>query len=133
MLTYHHVHLWHIFTYINPHIISFASPILISGARDNIFPSHITSLQYTSAVFSRYAPTHDSRRTLSLYSMSSYRRRYAGGQFVRCLSPTRDLVVLYHDHWSAGRLHPASSNWDIADVPYIFVRRNSPDLSVQVQ
>ena len=57
----------------------------------------------------------------------------SGGQFVRGHSPTRDLVVLYHDHWSAGELHPASSNWDIADVPYIFVRRNSLDLSAQVQ
>ena len=38
-----------------------------------------------------------------------------------------------YGHWSAGRLHPASSNWDIADVPYIFRRRNCPDLSAQVQ
>ena len=45
----------------------------------------------------------------------------------------RAFVYLYHGHWSAGRLHPASSNWDIADVPYIFRRRNSPDLSAQVQ
>ena len=45
----------------------------------------------------------------------------------------RALVELYHEHWSAGRLHPASSNWDITDVPYIFCRRHSPDLSAQVQ
>ena len=45
----------------------------------------------------------------------------------------RALVELYHEHWSAGRLHPASSNWDIANVPYIFCRWNSPDLSAQVQ
>ena len=44
-LTYHHVHLWHIFTYINPHVISFSSPILNSGARDNIFTSHTMSRQ----------------------------------------------------------------------------------------
>ena len=36
-LTYYHVHHWHIFTYINPHTISFTSPIFNSGARDNIF------------------------------------------------------------------------------------------------
>ena len=44
-LTYHHVHLWYIFTYINPHVISFSSPILNSGARDNIFYiTHYVSL-----------------------------------------------------------------------------------------
>ena len=75
-------------TYINPHIISFTSPILISGARDNIFRSHITSPQYTSAAFNSLAPTDDSRRTLSLYSMSFYRRWYAGGKCVRGLTPT---------------------------------------------
>ena len=68
-LTYHHVHLWHIITWINPHIITFTSPILISGEQDNIFPSHITSLQYTCAVFNSLAPTGSSRRTLSLYSI----------------------------------------------------------------
>ena len=45
----------------------------------------------------------------------------------------RAFVYLYHGHWSAGRLHPASSKWDIADVPYIFRWQNSPDLSAQVQ
>ena len=35
----------YIYLYINPHIISFTSPILHSGARDNIFPSHIMSPQ----------------------------------------------------------------------------------------
>ena len=45
-------------------------------------------LKYTSAAFNSLAPTDDSRRTLSIYSMSFYRRRYAGGQFVRGLTPT---------------------------------------------
>ena len=31
--------------FVNPHIISFTSPILNSGARDNIFPSHTMSRQ----------------------------------------------------------------------------------------
>ena len=30
------------------------------------------------------------------------------------------LYTPYHGHWSAGKLYPASSNWDIADVLYIF-------------
>ena len=53
-----HVHLWHIFTYINSHTISFTSPILNSGARDNIF--HITqyvSSKYTSALVNSLPPT----------------------------------------------------------------------------
>ena len=88
------VHLWHIFTYINPHIISFTCPILISGARDNIFPSHITSLQYTSAAFSRFHQLPDSRRTLSIYSMSFYHRRYAGGQLSVASLPTGIGIVI---------------------------------------
>ena len=47
-------------------------------------------------------------------------RPHAGGNFVRGLI-------------AGGQLYPASSNWDIADVPYIFRRRNSPDISAQVQ
>ena len=78
----------HIFTYINPQIISFTSPILISGARDNISPSHITSPQYTSAAFSSLAPTPRSRRTLTIYTMFFYRRRYAGGQLSVASLPT---------------------------------------------
>ena len=49
-----------IFTYINPHTISFTSPIFKSGARDNIFHnSHNTLVlvEYTSALFSSLALT----------------------------------------------------------------------------
>ena len=133
-LTYHHVHLWHIFTYINPHIISFTSPILISGTRDNIFPSHITSPQiYVRCVQQPGTNWRLPPDPLYIYHVL-YRRRYAGGQLsVASAHCRRAFVYLYHGHWSAGRLHPASSNWDIADMPYIFRRRNSPDLSAQVQ
>ena len=81
-------------------------------------------LKYTSAAFSSLAPTDDSRRTLSIYTMFFYHRRYAGEQlpWPHC---RRAFVYLYHGHWSA--------NWDIADVPYIFRRQDSPDLSAQVQ
>ena len=43
--TYHHVHLWHIITYINSYILVFTSPFLNSGAWNNIF--HIK--QYLSS------------------------------------------------------------------------------------
>ena len=87
-------------------------------------------LKYTSAAFSSLAPTDDSRRTLSIYTMSFYRRRYAGGQLSVASLPTGICILI---SWALDRLHPASANWDITDVPYIFRRRNIPDLSAQVQ
>ena len=89
-------------------------------------------LKYTSAALSSLAPTDDSRRTLSIYTMFFTDGDMPAGN-CPCPHCRRAFVYLYHGHWSAGRLHPASSNWDIADVPYIFRRRNSPDLSAQVQ
>ena len=48
-------------------------------------------LKYTSAAFSSLVPTHDS---LSIYSMSSYRRRYAGGQLSVASLPTGIGIVI---------------------------------------
>ena len=55
-------------TWINPHIITFRCLILIPVAQDNIFPVHITSPQYTCAVFDSSVLTDGCLRTLSLYS-----------------------------------------------------------------
>ena len=65
--------LTYITTCINPHIITFLSRILISVAQDNIFPVHITSPQYTCAVFDSSAQTDGCLRTLSLYSPGDVR------------------------------------------------------------
>ena len=54
------VHHWHIFSYINPHTISFTSPIFKSAARDNICHNSNNTLvlvKYTSAPFSSLALT----------------------------------------------------------------------------
>ena len=82
-----------IFTYINPHIISFTSPILHLGAQDNIFTSHIMSPQIKVTEFSSLAPTDDSRRTLSLYIMLFYRRRYTGRQLSVASLPTGICIL----------------------------------------
>ena len=60
--------LTYINTCINSHIITFLSRILIPVAQDNIFPVHITSPQYTCAVFDSSALTDGCLRTFSLYS-----------------------------------------------------------------
>ena len=51
-------------------------------------------LKYTSAAFNSLAPTDDSRRTLSIYSMSFYRRRYAGGQLSVASLPTGICILI---------------------------------------
>ena len=60
-------------TWINPHIITSRSHILIPVAQDNLFPVHITTLQYTCAVFDSSVLTDGCLRTLSLYSRSHVR------------------------------------------------------------
>ena len=59
-------------------------------------------LKYTSAAFSSLAPTPCSRRTLSIYTMFFYRRRYAGGQLSVASLPTGICILIYHGYWSAG-------------------------------
>ena len=58
---------------INSHIITFLSRILIPFAQYIIFPVHITSPQYTCAVFDSSALTDGCLRTFSLYSPSHVR------------------------------------------------------------
>ena len=60
--------LTYMITWINPHIITSRSHILITVAQDNLFPVHITSPQYTCAVFDSSVLTDGCLRTLSLYS-----------------------------------------------------------------
>ena len=52
-----------------------------------------------------------------------------------CPWPYCRWAFVYFISWAlvGGQLYPASSIWDIADVPYIFRRRNSPDISAHVQ
>ena len=89
-------------------------------------------LKYTSASFSSLAPTDDSRRTLSIYIIFFYPDHMPASI---CPWPHCRRAFVYSISWTlvGGQLYPASSNWDIADVPYIFRRRNSPDISAHVQ
>ena len=89
-------------------------------------------LKYTSAVFSSLAPT-ETPAGPSLYIACSFT---AGDMPAgNCLWPHCGRAFVYFISCAlvGGQLHPASSNWDIADVPYIFRRRNSPDISAHVQ
>ena len=101
----------------------------------NSYPSFrctLCLLKYTSASFSSLAPTDDSRRTLSIYIILFYPDHMPAGI---CPWPHCRRAFVYSISWTlvGGQLYPASSNWDIADVPYIFRRRNSPDVSAHVQ
>ena len=52
-----------------------------------------------------------------------------------CPWPHCRRAFVYFISWAlvGGQLYPASSIWGIDDVPYIFRRRNSPDISAHVQ
>ena len=85
-----------------------------------------------SASFSSLAPTDDSRRTLSIYIIFFYPDHMPAGI---CPWPHCRRAFVCYISWTlvGGQLYPASSKWDIADVHYIFRRRNSPDISAHVQ
>ena len=94
-----HVHFWHIpYIYINPHIISFSSPILISGARNNI--DHIHNISVRICMCCRQQPGTNS-----------------------LLPP--DPLLIHHGPGSAVKLHQCSRSRTLADLPYIFVRGQS--------
>ena len=71
------------FTYINPHIISFSSPILISGARNNI--DHIHNISGIIYMCCRQQPGTNS-----------------------LLPPDPLLIYLHHGPGTAVKLHPVS-------------------------
>ena len=58
------------------------------------FHDTLRLLKYTSAAFSSLAPTDDSRRTLSIYTMFFYRRRYASGQLSVASLPTGICILI---------------------------------------
>ena len=109
-----------IYLLISIHTLYHSLVLSFTQVHEIIYLHHTLCLvKYTSASFSSLAPTDDSRRTLSIYIIFFYPNHVPAG-----------ICPWPHCRWT---IVPVSSNWDIADVPYIFRRRNSPDISVQVQ
>ena len=70
-----------IYLLISIHTLYHSLVLSLSLVHDIAYFHHtLHLLKYTSAAFNSLAPTDDSRRTPSIYSMSFYRGRYAGGQ-----------------------------------------------------
>ena len=113
-LTYHHVHLWHSFTYINPHVISFSSPILNSGARDNIFYiKHYVSLNIRLPTSAAWHQLNPFRRTLSISIIYS----------LLCTVASASADKLYTHIMDSGRRSNCTQcprSRILAGMPYIF-------------
>ena len=82
--------------YINPHIISFSSPILISGARNNI--DHIHNISVRIYMYCRQQPGTNS-----------------------LLPPDPLLIYLHHGPGTAVKLHQCPRSRTLTNVPYMFV------------
>ena len=82
-------------------------------------------VEYTCAVVSSLAPTHYSRRTLSLYIMLFYRQRYAGGQLSVASLPTGICILHIMGSGRRSNCTQCPRLRTLADVPYIFVRGQS--------
>ena len=97
------------FTYINPHIISFSSPILNSGARNNI--NHIHNISGWIYMCCRQQPGTNlllPPDPLLIYHAllpPAICRR----TIVRGLIADGYLYTSHHGFWSAVKLHPVSS------------------------